>query len=178
MRLVPEEQEAFVAKKLMEAQGVHGSASLQKDDPTALIDTYRYGITFNLEEFVTVGAPSGIAVKPVVTSLLPIDGFLHNAYEPTPLKPHSCVGAKSSEEYVLEFPDSLKIVSVPKDFEVSTPIIDYRATYRKSANTLTVRRELIDKTATNVCSPQYAADYKKIMLSIAKDLKSQILLSD
>jgi hypothetical protein len=84
----------------------------------------------------------------------------------------------SIEEYFMEFPESLKIVAIPKDFELSTPIIDYRATYRKSANTLTIRRELKDKTATNVCSPEYSADYKKIMLSIAKDLKSQILLSD
>ena len=74
--------------------------------------------------------------------------------------------------------ESLKIVAVPKDFAVSGAIIDYKASYRKSANTLTVRRELKDKTASNICSPEYAADYKKIMLSIAKDLKSQILLSN
>ena len=101
-----------------------------------------------------------------------------SAYEPATKKPYFCLGGKSSEEYVLEFPDSLKIVSIPKDYELATAIIDYKATYRKSANTLTVRRELKDKTATNVCSPEYAADYKKLMLGIAKDLKAQILLSD
>lgn len=72
----------------------------------------------------------------------------------------------------------MNIVAIPKDFAVSGAIIDYKATYRKSANTLTVRRELKDKTVSNICSPEYAADYKKIMLSIAKDLKSQILISD
>jgi hypothetical protein len=111
-------------------------------------------------------------------SFFPIEGFLKNVYEPTPKKPQICSGGLSIEEYVLAFPDSLKIIGIPKDFELSTAIIDYKATYRKSANTLTVRRELKDKTATDVCSPEYATDYKKIMLRIAKDLKSQILLSD
>lgn len=61
------------------------------------------------------------------------------------------------------------MVAVPKDVALSSPGIDYTATYRKSANTLTVRRELKDKTPSNTCSPEYAADYKKAMLSIAKD---------
>jgi transglutaminase-like putative cysteine protease len=178
MRLIPREQEEYVAKKLLEYQGTHGSATLQKDDPTALLDTYKLSISFNLEDFVTVGTATGIPVKPVVMTFLPIAGFLKNAYEPSPKKPQICCGGMSIEEYVLEFPETLKIVAVPKDFELSTPIVDYRATYRKSANTLTIRRELKDKTATNVCSAVFAADYKKIMLSIAKDLKSQILLSD
>lgn len=178
MRLIPREQEEYLAKKLMESQGTHGTATLQKDDPVPLLDTYKLSISFNLEDFVTVGTATGIPVKPVVLTFLPIEGFLKNVYEPTPKKPQICSGGVSIEEYVLEFPETLKIVAVPKDFELSTPIVDYRATYRKSANTLTIRRELKDKTATNICSPEYAADYKKIMLSIAKDLKSQILLSD
>jgi len=178
MRLIPREQEDYLAKKLLESQGTHGSATLQKDDPTPLLDTYKLSISFNLDDFVTVGSTTGIPVKPVVMTFFPIDGFLKNAYEPSPKRPQLCSGGVSIEEYVLEFPASLNIIAVPKNFELLTPIIDYRATYRRSANTLTIRRELRDKTATNVCSPVYAADYKKIMLSIAKDLKSQILLSD
>jgi hypothetical protein len=178
MRIIPGGQEEFVAKKLLESQGTHGSATLQKDDPTALLDTYKLSISFSLEDFVTVGTTTGIQVKPVVMSFFPIEGFLKNVYEPTANKPQMCSGGLSIEEYVLAFPESLKIIGIPKDFELSTAIIDYKATYRKSANTLTVRRELKDKTATDVCSPEYATDYKKIMLRIAKDLKSQILLSD
>lgn len=79
---------------------------------------------------------------------------------------------------MLEFPDILKILAIPKDFELSGALIDYRATCRKSQNTLTVRRELTDKTSTNVCAPQVVADYKKAILDIARDLKVQVLVSD
>jgi len=78
----------------------------------------------------------------------------------------------------MEFPATLKLLAIPKDFELSTPFIDYKATYRKSANTLTVRRELKDKTPANICSPEYVAGYNKDIFSIVKDVKSQILIGD
>lgn len=177
-RDLPREQEGLAAKKMLEAQGMHGTGSISKDDPTALLDSYRLAVSFNLEDFVTMGSASGIPIRPAVVSFLPIEGFLHNAYDLLPKKQHVCTGAVSIEDYVLEFPESLKILAIPKDFSVTGSIIDYKATYKKSANTLTVHRELKDKTSSNICSPEYAAEYQKIMLGIAKDLKSQILISD
>lgn len=178
MRKLPREQEDYAATKMLEAQGAHGSAKMQKDDPTELLDSYKLSISFKLDDYVTMGTATGILIRPVVMSFFPIESFLHNAYDPLPKKRHVCNGGGSIEEYVLEFPQSVKVVAVPKDLEVSSQAIDYRSTYRKSSNTLTVRRELKDKTPGNICSPEYAADYKTIMLKVAKDLKSQILLSD
>lgn len=178
MRNLPREQEDYAATKMLEAQGAHGSAKMQKDDPTELLDSYKLSFSFKLDDYVTVGSATGIPIRPVVMSFFPLEGFLRHAYEPLPKKRHPCNGGVSVEEYVLEFPQSLQVVAVPKDFEMSSQAIDYRSTYRKSSNTLTVRRELKDKTPGNVCSTEYAADYKTNMLKIAKDLKSQILLSD
>lgn len=178
MRAVPGGQEEYLAKRMLEAQGAHGSGILKKDDPSLLLDTYRISVTFDLEDFVSVETSTGISIKPVVSTFFPIGDFLHDAYEPLSKKYQNCSGGMSVEEYVLEFPEALKIVGMPKDFGLSNAIIDYKATYQKEANTLTVRRELKDKTATNLCSPEYVADYRKVMLSIAKDLKSQVLLSN
>ena len=178
MRKVPAGQEALMVEKLLEAQGMHGKGTLIKDDPEPLLDTYRLGVSFSLQDYMTVGSAAGVPVKPVTRSFFSIDEFLADAYQPEPKKPQTCSGGKSVEEYVLEFPDTIKIVAIPKDYEQSSALIDYRATYRKSKNTLTVHRELKDKTPTNVCTPQVMSDYKKAMLSIARDLKSQVLVSD
>lgn len=177
-RALPREQEELAAKKMLEAQGMHGTGSISKDDPTAMLDSYKISVTFNLTDFVTMGSATGMPIRPAVVSFLPIEGFMHNAYDLLPRKQHMCTGAVSIEDYVLEFPESSKIMAIPKDFAVAGDIIDYKATYRKSANTLTVHRELKDKTASNICTPQYAAEYQKILQGIAKDLKSQVLLSD
>lgn len=178
MRLVPEGQDDLIAKGLLEKQGAHGTATLQREDPIPLLDTYKISVTYDLDEFVPVGTASGIAVKPVVASLLSIEDILNKMYAPIPKKPNTCTGGSIREEYLLEFPDSLKILRIPKDFELTSDMIDYKATYRKYANTLIVRRDFNDKTASNLCSPEYAAGYKKLMLKIGKDLKSQVLLSD
>jgi hypothetical protein len=178
MRKVPAGQEELIVESLLKAQGMHGKGAMKKDDPEPLIDTYRFSMSFNLQDYVTVGSAAGLPVKPVAGSFFPIEGFLASAYEPDPKKAQTCNGGISIEEYVLEFPDTLKLVAIPKDYEQSGAIIDYRATYRKSKNTLTVRRELTDKTASNVCTPQVMADYKKAVLSVARDLKAQVLVSD
>ncbi|HSQ78749.1 MAG TPA: hypothetical protein VLN91_07640, partial [Nitrospirota bacterium] len=178
MRAAPSGQEELMAEKMLEAQGMHGKGTLKKDDPEALNDTYKLGMSFSLQDYVTVGAASGLLVKPVATSFFSIERFMAAAYGPEPKKPQACSGGKSVEEYVLEFPDTVKIMAIPKDYKLSTALVDYAATYRQSKNTLTVRRELTDKTPTDICTPQEMAEYKNAILSIARDLKAQVLISD
>ena len=178
MRQIPTTQEEYLVKTLLDSQGLHGTGTLKKDDPTPLLDTYKLSVSFKLDDFVTVGTATGMLIRPVIGIVIPIEAFLKEAYDALPNKRHICSGGMSNEEYILEFPESLKIIAVPKDFEFSNTMIDYKATYRKSDNTLVVRRELKDKTATSTCTPEYAAEYKKAILNVAKDLKSQILLSD
>ncbi len=178
MRKVPAGQEEVIVEKMLEAQGMHGKGTLTKDDPEPLTDTYKLSVSFELKDYMTVGSATGLPVKPVAGTFMPIDVFLAAAYKPEPKKPQACGGGKSVEEYVLEFPDALKIVAIPKDYEQSNSIIDYRATYRQSKNTLTVHRELKDKTQTRVCTTQVMAEYKQAVLMVARDLKSQVLVSD
>jgi hypothetical protein len=178
MRALSGGQEEVVVQKMLESQGVHGTGTLKKDDPEPLIDTYGLSLSFSLKDFIPMGAPAGIEVKPVNGSFFPIGGYMAEAYAPVPKRPQTCSGGRSVEEFVLEFPDTVKIVAIPKDYEVTGNLIDYRATYRRSNNTLTVRRELIDKTTTNVCAPQLMADLKESAMSVSRDLKAQVLVSD
>jgi transglutaminase-like putative cysteine protease len=178
MRAFPSGQEDLMAEKMLEAQGMHGKGTLKKADPEPLIDTYKLSMSFNLRDYVTVGAAAGLLVKPVASSFFSIEHFLTAAYMPESKKPQVCSGGSSVEEYVLEFPDNVKIMAIPKDYELSSPLVDYRATYHQSKNTVTVHRELKDKTPMNICPPQEMAQYKKALLSIARDLKAQVLISD
>lgn len=178
MRDIPRSQEDFIAGKMLEAQGVHGSAAIQRDDAPDPQNMYKLSLSFDLQDFVVVGTATGLLVKPVAASSFPINMFMLNIYEPVPNRPHLCGGGVSVEEYELEFPATMKILSIPKDVVLSDAFIDYTATYRKDANSLSIRRELIDKTSANICSPDYAAGYKKSLLGIVKDLKAQILIGD
>ncbi len=178
MRNLRGDQEEYAVRKLMEAQGIHGSGKLQKDDPAELLDIYNFSITFKLEDLVVAASTTGMPIRPVVYSFLPIVAFVNDAYEPAPKKATPCSGGRSVEEYVYEFPGSQTIVGFPKDYEFSSPAIDYKASYRKSGNSLTVRRELRDKTPSNVCSVEFAEEYRKSARTIMRDIKSQVLISN
>lgn len=178
MRKLRGDQEEYAVRKIMESQGIHGTGKLQKDDPTELLDVYNFSVSFKLEDLINVASTTGMPIKPVVYSFLPIAAFVNDAYEPIPKKSTSCNGGRSIEEYVYEFPESLTMVGFPKDYEFSSPAIDYKATYRKSGNTLTVKRELLDKTSSNVCSVGFTEDYRKNARTIMRDIRSQVLISN
>ncbi|MDA8165931.1 MAG: DUF3857 and transglutaminase domain-containing protein [Desulfobacteraceae bacterium] len=178
MRRVPRDQEQLLTKKMLESQGMHGTATLKKDDPAPLADTYKFSIAFNLRDFLAIASTMGLSIKPVIGSFIPIETIVAGAYEPESKKAQTCTGGRSVEEFVFEFPKKFKILATPDDYEVSGPIIQYRASYKRSENTLTVHRELSDKTSTNVCGPRYEADSKKAILNIARDLRSQVLVSN
>lgn len=178
MRRLRGDQEDYAVRAVLKAQGEHGSGTLEKDDPTELLDVYNYGFSVKLEDLLVVASTIGMPIQPVVYSTMPISAFVKNAYEPTPKKTISCSAGVSVEEYVYEFPASLTIVGYPKDYSFSSPALDYNATYRKSGNTLTIKRELRDKTASNVCSVKFSEDYNKSARTIMRDIKSQVLISN
>lgn len=178
MRNFRNDQEEYTVRKILESQGIHGTGTLEKDDPTELLDVYNFSVSFKVEDLVYVASTTGMAIKPVVYSFLPIAAFVRDAYEPLPKKAIFCSGGRSVEEYVYEFPESLSIVGFPKDFTFTSPVLDYRATYFKEGNTLKIKRDLRDKTTTNICTADLTADYRKGARAILRDIKSQVLLSN
>jgi len=178
MRRLRGDQEEYAVRAVLKSQGMHGAGTIQKDDPTELLDVYNYGFSYKLEDLLVLASTTGMPIQPVVASTLPISAFVNGAYEPTPKKTTRCGGGHSIEEYEYVFPSSLTIVGYPKDYSFSSPAVDYEATYRKAGNSLKIRRELRDKTATNVCSSEYEEAYKKSARTIMRDIKSQVLLSN
>ena len=177
-RKLPGDQEDLAARKILERQGFHGTGKLKKDDPTDLLDVYQFSVEFTLDDLLAISSTTGMLVRPVVSSILPIASIMKEAYEPIGKKPTACWGVRSIEEYVYEFPESLKLLGVPKDYELSTSAIYYSAKYEKSGNNLNIRRELHDKTATNICTVEFQEEYKKAARNVVQDLKSQVLLTN
>lgn len=59
MRAAPSGQEELMVEQMLEAQGLHGKGTLKKDDPAPLLDTYRLGISFSLQDYLTSGPQRG-----------------------------------------------------------------------------------------------------------------------
>jgi transglutaminase-like putative cysteine protease len=178
MRVIPSDQMDLVARKLLEGRGYHGTAKLLKEDPTELLDTYSFSISFRIEDLFVVSSTIGMPIRPVINSPADIASNLNSVYEPVSKKSQACIGGRSTEEFSFEFPPELNLLETPKNYELNGSRFDYKATYKKNGNTLNVLSEFVDKTTSNICTPAHIEEYKKNARSVVQDIRSQVLISN
>jgi hypothetical protein len=175
---LPREYAPYVVQKFLEAQGLNGTGSIKNDDTSDITDVYNMQFNYKVDSFITTVNTTGMLINPPISGVLPINGFLKEMYDPVPSRPTPCLGGQSTEEYTYEFPEQQKIIAVPKNHQIESNTIDYTAEYSIKGNILTVKRELKDKTPSNICSTAYVEQYKKTLRQIVNDLKAQVLITN
>jgi hypothetical protein len=174
-RQFTKEVEEDLVKNMFRGMGAIGSGKFEKDDPAALADTYHYKASINMEKFTRLPGAGAFYIYPLFSSALPIRNFVVSAMEPEKEADVSCSNGNSIEEYVIELPKTMKVLSVPANLKVSNSFLSYDATYRLKGRTLTVKRVLDDRTKGNVCTPELFAEYKKFAEKVIDNLKEQVL---
>lgn len=174
-RKMTKEWEDDFVKNTLRGQGMVGSGKFEKDDPTALTDTYRYKVSLNMDRFTKLPGAGAFYIYPVLSSAGSIYGMLQGALEPETEADVVCWSGTLTEEYVIEMPKNVKVLSVPDDLKIANDFLSYHATHKLKGNTLTVKRTFDDRTQGNVCSPQIMADYKKFAEKAMDNLRAQVL---
>jgi Domain of Unknown Function with PDB structure (DUF3857)/Transglutaminase-like superfamily len=162
-------------KNMYRQQGIIGSGTFVKDDPTALSGSYHYKATVKAEKFIKMPGAGAFYIYPPVGIVTTIQGFLQYSTEPEQRADVACGNIYASEDYVIELPKKIKVLSVPDNLHVANDTVSYNATYKLKGHVLTVKRTLDDRTRGNVCSPQFFAAYKKVADKVMDNLKEQVL---
>lgn len=173
-REITREAEQDLVKNAFRRMGVIGSGTLEKDDPTHLIDTYRYKASFKAEKFMKPNGAGAFYIMPPLGIAQPIISAAQSMTEPEEVDV-TCVGGSLIEDYVIELPKARKVLSIPANLKVGNDLLSYQATYSLKGSTLTVKRVFTDKTPGNVCSPQLFAANLDIAGKIVDNLKEQVL---
>lgn len=174
-RMMTKDAEEEFIKNMFRSMGMIGFGKLEKDDPTELADTYRYKASINMERFANLSGAGAFYIYPLLTSSSPIHGFLLSAMEPELEADVACTSGTSTEEYTIELPKNMKVLSVPDNLKVANDFLSYTATYKLKGNVLTAKRTLEDRTKGNVCPPSLFAEYKKFAEKVMDNLKAQVL---
>jgi transglutaminase-like putative cysteine protease len=174
-RELTKDVEEDLIKEIFRRQGMIGSGKFEKDDPTGLVDTYRYKASLNAEKFIKLPGAGAFYINPPLGIVTPISGLLQSVMEPEKDADVVCWSGTVSEDYVIELPKKVKVLSVPDNMKVSNDFVSYTASYKLKGNILTVKRTLDDRTKGNVCLPQVLAEYKKIAEKVMDNLKEQVL---
>lgn len=174
-RKMTREWEDDLIKEVFRAQGMIGSGKFTKEDPTALTDTYRYKVNLNAEKYIKLPGAGAFYVYPPPGTASSIHEFLKDSMEPEQEAEVACSSGTAIEEYVIELPAAIKVLSVPDDVKIANDFLSYEASYRLKGNALTVNRMLDDRTQGNVCPPQVFVEYKKFAEQVMDNLKSPVL---
>lgn len=175
LRNMPKDQDEDIVKNVFKNQGYIGNGKFEKEDPKALLDTYQYKVKFKMQDYLQRPGAGAFNIQPLFSSEAPIYNFLGAAVETEEEVDVACYSGSSFEEYTYQFPNNIKILSIPDDMKLTMDFLSYVATYRLAGNTLTVKRELEDKTRGNVCTPATSSTAKKFAMKVLQNFKSQVV---
>lgn len=174
-RVIAKEVEDDLVKNLLRAQSISGSGRLEKDDPAALVDTYHYTMRLDAEKFIKLPGTGAFHIYPLLNLGGSIQNALASSMEPEQEADVACSGGSVTEEYVIELPKTLKVLSIPDNLKIANDFLAYEARYKLDGRVLKVKRTLDDRTKGNVCAPRVFAAYKKLGEQAMDNLKSQVL---
>ena len=175
LRHLPKDQEADLVKNAFESSGYIGDGKIDKDDPTPLLDAYKYKINLRLEKFVSLPGAGAFAIYPLFYSEAPVHRYVAAATLPEEIVDVACANGLSAEEYTIRLPKDMKVLAIPTDTKLSNDFLSYSAAYRMDGNTLRVKRTFDDRTRGNICSPTMMTAYKKFAQEVLQNMKAQVV---
>ncbi|WP_035055251.1 DUF3857 domain-containing transglutaminase family protein [Andreprevotia chitinilytica] len=164
-----------VERKALEAYNLVGSLKLNTGKPHELGQNYVVTGSGKFDQFANFPGPFGFAI-PRLPSQSNIKAFPDFVLQQKgkPLD-GTCAGGLLEEHYHISFPASVKILAIPRNVDLSSDDVIYRATYQQQGNKIEVSRVLERNLKSNICSGAKLATWSGIASAIDRDLKSQIL---
>jgi hypothetical protein len=89
--------------------------------------------------------------------------------------PGACSSGTAIEEYSIELPKAMKVMSLPDKAKAANSVQRFEATYTVKGNVLQARRMFEDKTAVAVCPPDVLKAYRHMNGQVYDNLKAQVL---
>lgn len=176
MRNLKKEVLDDLVKNLYKSMGYIGSGTVEKEDPTALLGSYRYSATFEVKNFYSYPGTGAFTITPYFYNEAPVSGFINQGLQQDEERIEaSCTNGVSIEEYRYYFPKGMKLLSIPDNMKLSNSFLTYEASYKQKGQVLTVKRTLDDRTHGNVCPAQIADEYREFARKVWPNLKAQVI---
>jgi transglutaminase-like putative cysteine protease len=166
-----------MVNELYQAKGRKGFGKLESDDPKPLLPSFDYKVTFETSDFTEVPGPGAFTIAPLFFSDASLSSFASSTEDEgeDAAQESSCIGGTIVEEHVYHLPKSMKVLAVPRNVTIAGKVLTYRSSYSLKGNTLTVKREAIDKTPGNLCPKSMQKEFETASRKIAADLKAQVV---
>lgn len=167
------EDEQDIIKQMFRARGLNGEGSFSKDDATALTDTYHYKASITkAEKYLKLPGNGAFNINPLMGGIMNVVPSGLAQEEKTEI---ACTNGSFQEEYEIELPKNMKVLSMPSNMKQSNRYQTYQAQYSLKNNLLKIKRSFEDRTPFSVCSPDIVEDYRQLGEKVLDNLQTQVL---
>ncbi len=174
-RSLPAADADKIVRRYFQQNAFKAQGRVKYDDPQPMTENFKLAADFEVERGLVM--PGGLPIEPWFMSFAPLSAIVarDQVDDEQPAGESGCGAIRSSEEYVFEFPDSVRIAAVPEDFSIEEGHIAYAANYRQEGQRVMVTRTLEDRTPGPVCTAEYNTAYASTLRKLLPDIRSQIV---
>lgn len=159
---------------LLNIANLTGKGKVHTTDPNDLNKPLEVGSSFTLDPIANIPGPGSMAIPAGLVD----EAINRNTLEKPKdkINPHLlCHSNSTSNHYVIEFPDNIKITHVPENVNYSDPAVQYTASYVLKGKVLEINRELIIQNKSMVCGEAENELDKKFFPIFQRDMRAQVM---
>jgi transglutaminase-like putative cysteine protease len=172
--LQPNTEEDLIQRALARS-GYTGTGTFVRGTNKDFADIYSYSIRYKFDDAMNLPGPGAIPIRVPFPDWGSVATALQGFADANRTVDFACSGRTSKEEFTIHFPPGVKIMAMPRDVHLSGADSTYTAAYKQDGTTITVARELADRTPGPVCTPKDATQFKPFADAVRRDLRAQIL---
>jgi transglutaminase-like putative cysteine protease len=173
-RNLTKDAEADFVKMFFRSMNINGAGKLVKDDATGLAGDYHLKLVIDkAERLVKLPGSGAFYLYPLLGGS--VQQMVASPLEEEEKTDFACSNGSVVEEYEIQFPKNMKILSVPDNFKASNRFQKYDAHYALKSGVLKAKRSFIDNTPYVVCAPEIGEEYRKLGEKVADNLKVPVL---
>lgn len=151
-----------------------GRGEIQHTPPLEIDKPYKVDAQFQLEPIADLTRPGAFAIP---VGLAPGRIGIMTIYKPFAKRHFNyvCNSYIDEENYRLNLPEGLKVVSLPRDVSYADQHIRFESRYTQEGQSLIVKRTLTVDYPTRVCTPEDHDQYVKAVQVLRMDQRAQVM---
>lgn len=176
-RRISRDQLQNLVKEVFAASNLQASGSVTHEDPQALLDTFSYEASFDVQRLVNASGSGGFQLAPMFIAPASIVRFVQGAMGDVGGNHAStCTAGRSEERYTLQLAPRMQLLAVPDNAGFNSRLVGYESTVTQpSPREVRVQRVLEDRTPGNVCSGETRREFRDAMAPVLEDIRQQVL---
>lgn len=161
-----------IITRRLSAFNENGVGNIKTTDAQDFSKPYKEHASFMLDAQSNIPGPAGLKVPvgPMQVSMTSMDKPLAKTNFP-----FTCYTRTMRDEYTIQFPDNLKIKSIPKDVNYHDDEMTYASGYKLKNKTLHITREFKTERKSMICDQFDNDKNHKLFKVMQRDFRSQVI---